>query len=103
LVTFQEQPGDSFDLVRSGLRLKDSVARQSLHPDHLAYRLIDAAIDAYFPLLENIGDLLDKLDDPEAIHAYTPRFFGAAHGATRVALAAKGGVAAARRDQLVAI
>ena len=82
LVTFQEQPGDSFDLVRSGLRLKDSVARQSLNPDHLAYRLIDAAIDAYFPLLENIGDDLDKLDDPEAI-AHTRRAFSELHTVRR--------------------
>src|SRR3954468_241096 len=66
LVTFQEQPGDCFELVRTGLRLKESTARQSGHPDYLAYRLIDAAVDAYFPLLENIGDPLDSLDDPEA-------------------------------------
>jgi magnesium transporter len=78
LLTFQEQPGDSFDLVRSSLRLKESVARQSVQPDHLAYRLIDAAIDAYFPLLENIGDDLDKLDDPEAI-THTRRAFSELH------------------------
>ena len=67
LVTFQELPGDCFDLVRSGLRLKDSVARQGVHPDYLAYRLIDAAIDAYFPVLEKIGDRLDELDDPVSV------------------------------------
>jgi magnesium transporter len=78
VVTFQEQPGDSFDLVRSGLRLKESAARQSLHPDYLAYRLIDAAVDAYFPLIENIGDHLDKLDDPESI-AHTRRAFSELH------------------------
>lgn len=78
LVTFQERPGDSFDLVRSGLRLKESAARQSGHPDYLAYRLIDAAVDAYFPLLENVGDHLDKLDDPEAI-AHTRVGFSELH------------------------
>ncbi len=67
LVTFQERPGDCFDLVRAGLRLKDSVARQGVHPDYLAYRLIDSSIDAYFPLLEKIGDHLDRLDDPDAV------------------------------------
>jgi magnesium transporter len=82
LVTFQEQPGDSFDLVRTGLRLKDGVARQSVHPDHLAYRLIDAAIDAYFPLLEEIGDDLDTLDDPEAI-THARRAFAELHGVRR--------------------
>jgi magnesium transporter len=66
LVTFQERPGDCFDLVRAGLRIKESAARQGVHPDYLAYRLIDAAIDAYFPVLEQIGDHLDELDDPVA-------------------------------------
>jgi magnesium transporter len=64
VVTFQERPGDNFDLVRAGLRLEKSVTRESVQPDYLAYRLIDAAIDAYFPVLESIGDHLDKLDDP---------------------------------------
>jgi len=67
LVTFQERPGDSFDLVRAGIRVRDSVTRQGVHPDYLAYRLIDASIDAYFPLLEAIGDHLDDLDDPSAV------------------------------------
>lgn len=64
VLTFQEQFRDSFDLIRAGLRLKESFARQGLHPDYLAYRLIDAAIDAYFPMLEAIGDHLDHLDEP---------------------------------------
>jgi magnesium transporter len=67
VVTFQERPGDSFDLIRAGIRLRDSIARQGVQPDYLAYRLIDAAIDAYFPVLEMIGDRLDDLDDPKAI------------------------------------
>ena len=67
LVTFQERPGDSFDLIRTGIRLKDSAARHGVQPDYLAYRLIDAAIDAYYPVLESLGDHLDELDDPAAI------------------------------------
>lgn len=75
VVTFQERPGDSFELVRAGLRHPQSVTRQSVRPDYLAYRLIDAAIDAYFPVLERIGDHLDDLDDPKDLrsthHAFT--------------------------------
>lgn len=78
LVTFQERPGDCFDLVRAGLRVRESVARQGVHPDYLAYRLIDAAIDAYFPVLENIGDHLDDLDDPTAVER-TEEAFGELH------------------------
>jgi magnesium transporter len=67
LVTFQEQPGDCFDPIRAGLRLPESGTRQRLRPDALAYRLLDASIDHYFPLLERLGDRLDQLDDPEAV------------------------------------
>ena len=78
LVTFQERPGDSFDLVRAGLRQESSVARQCVRPDFLAYRLIDAAVDAYFPVLERIGDHLDDLDDSEAM-AETHKAFSELH------------------------
>jgi magnesium transporter len=63
LVTFQERPGDCFDLIRAGLRYEQSASRQALRPGYLAYRLIDASIDAYFPVLEALGDHLDQLDD----------------------------------------
>jgi len=63
VVTFHERPGDCFELIRAGLRQAESVTRHSIQPDYLAYRLIDAAIDAYFPVLERIGDQLDRLDD----------------------------------------
>lgn len=63
VVTFQEGPGDCFDLVRSRLRQEHSIMRQETKADYLAYRLIDAVVDAYFPILENIGDRLDDLDE----------------------------------------
>jgi magnesium transporter len=44
----------------------------------LAYRLIDASIDAYFPALEAIGDHLDRLDDPDAI-GHTRESFAELH------------------------
>ncbi len=66
VVTFQERPGDNFDLVRAGLRHEHSVTRQGVRPDYLAYRLIDASIDAYFPVLEALGDRLDSLDERTA-------------------------------------
>lgn len=74
LLTFQERPGDCFDLIRAGIRLKDSAARQGVQPDYLAYRLIDASIDAYFPVLEAIGDHLDTLDDPVAVNKTNAAF-----------------------------
>ena len=54
-------------LLRSGSRRHAARAERDAagtsRPDYLAYRLIDAAIDAYFPVLEKIGDQLDELDD----------------------------------------
>jgi len=63
VVTFQEGPGDCFGLVRNRLRHDQSVMRQETQADYLAYRLIDAVVDAYFPILEGVGDRLDELDD----------------------------------------
>jgi magnesium transporter len=63
LVTFQERPGDCFDMIRAGIRTDHSSMRQGVRPDFLAYRLIDASIDAYFPVVEKVGDRLDDLDD----------------------------------------
>jgi magnesium transporter len=68
LVTFQERPGDCFDIIRAGIRQERSAARQDVHPDYLAYRLIDASIDAYFPIIEKIGDHLDRLDEPDTVN-----------------------------------
>jgi magnesium transporter len=82
LLTFQERPGDNFDLVRAGLRHEQSTTRHSARPDYLAYRLIDASIDAYFPVFEAIGDHLDALDDPED-NKSTHSAFAELHGVRR--------------------
>jgi magnesium transporter len=63
VVTFQEGPSDCFDLVRNRIRHDQSVVRDQATADYLAYRLLDAVVDAYFPIMENIGDRLDDLDD----------------------------------------
>jgi magnesium transporter len=63
VVTFQERAGDCFEHVRARLRHEFGEIRQELKADYLAYRLIDAVVDAYFPIMEHIGDRLDGLDD----------------------------------------
>jgi magnesium transporter len=68
------------------LRQEQSTARQGMKPDHLAYRLIDAAIDAYFPVLETIGEHIDKLDDPDAVK-HTRTAFADLHVVRRELLA----------------
>lgn len=61
LITFQERPGDCFDAVRQRIRNSKGRIRQS-GPDYLAYALIDAVLDAYFPLLEQYSDSVENLE-----------------------------------------
>ncbi len=70
VVTFQERPGDCFEPVRRRMQTTNGNIRQR-GPDYLAYALIDAAIDAFFPLLEMYGERVEELetevvDRPEA-------------------------------------
>lgn len=62
VLTFQERPGDCFDPVRDRLRRHRGRIRQS-GSDYLAYALIDAVVDAYFPVLEDYGERLEELED----------------------------------------
>lgn len=62
VITFGEKPGDVFGPLRRRIRegrpgLVDGGA------DYLAYALIDAIVDAYFPLLEDYGEFLEDLED----------------------------------------
>lgn len=67
LITFQERPGDVLDPVRDRIRNARGKLRQE-GPDALAYAILDAVIDAYFPLLENYGERLDNLEDAATLH-----------------------------------
>ncbi len=62
VVTFQEREGDSFEPVRERLRKSAGLLRQS-GPDMLAYALIDAVIDRFFPALEKLGEESDGLEE----------------------------------------
>lgn len=61
VLSFQEHSGDCFDPIRERLRSKDSRFRR-LGPDYLAYTLLDATVDSYFPIVECIGDHLEELE-----------------------------------------
>ncbi|NIR42793.1 MAG: magnesium/cobalt transporter CorA [Gemmatimonadetes bacterium] len=60
VVTFQERRGDPFEPVRRRIRERRT---RLLNADYLAYALIDAIIDSYFPLLERFAEQLDRLED----------------------------------------
>lgn len=61
VLSFQEFPADVFEPIRN--RLRSGRARiRGAGVDYLAYALVDAIVDNYFIILENIGDRLEKLE-----------------------------------------
>jgi magnesium transporter len=62
VLTFQEEQGDPYDPVRE--RIRGSVGHiRGAGTDALAYAILDATIDYYFPILEKLGDRLDELEE----------------------------------------
>lgn len=72
VITFQETPEDVFDMVRN--RIRKTIPRvRFMHADYLAYALLDAVVDNYFIVLEQLGEDIENLDDavsfnPEQVH-----------------------------------
>lgn len=66
VLSLQDKPGgDSLDPVRERLR-KGQCQIRSAGADYLAYALIDAAVDGYFPVLEQYAERLETLDEQVA-------------------------------------
>jgi magnesium transporter len=62
VISFQEQEGDVFDSVRE--RLKKTVPRvRFLGADYLAYSLMDAVVDGYFYILEQMGERIESTEE----------------------------------------
>jgi len=61
VVTFQEHPGDVFGEVRTRLRAGHPRIRGA-GADYLAYSVLDAIIDNYFPVAEEFVDELEALE-----------------------------------------
>jgi len=63
VVTFQERPGwDCLEPVRERIRKQATRMRDS-GSGYLAYAILDAVIDHYFPVLEAYGERLESLED----------------------------------------
>lgn len=78
VVTFQERVGDVFDPIRKRLKQKDAPLRKNAQIDYLAYRIIDAVIDSFFPLMEDLGSRLDDIDAEVTSHP-SPAIIGDIH------------------------
>ena len=62
VLTFQDLPGDCLDPVRERIRKSGGRIRRE-NADYVAYAIIDAVVDSYFPVLERLADRLDALED----------------------------------------
>ena len=70
VITFQEKPGDVFDVIRDRIRSgKNRISREGA--DYLAYSLIDVIVDNYFVVLEKIGEEIENLEDELLVNATT--------------------------------
>ncbi|HSP44089.1 MAG TPA: magnesium/cobalt transporter CorA [Luteolibacter sp.] len=63
LITIQEEGEyDVFEPVRQRLRAGRGMIRRS-GADYLAYALLDSIVDHYFPVLDDIGEAVEDLED----------------------------------------
>ena len=62
VVTFQQQSDTQFDPVRQRIRAGQNHL-STAGAGYLAYALLDCLIDGYFPIVEELGDRLEALED----------------------------------------
>jgi magnesium transporter len=84
VITVDERAGDCFEPLRERIRAGGRVC--TLGADHLAYRIVDAVVDAFFPLLEAEGETLEEIEEGlrnpkaalplQALHATKRRLLG---------------------------
>jgi magnesium transporter len=63
VITFGERPGDPFDPVRKRIEVNGGNRLRARKADYLAYALIDAVVDSYFPRVEATGAAIDQIED----------------------------------------
>lgn len=68
VLTFQTVPGDCLEPVRR--RIRESIGRiRTADASYLAYAILDAVIDGHFPVLEELGERLERLEDDIVLNA----------------------------------
>lgn len=68
VVTFQQREGDPFDPVRKRIVASMPNRLRSRGADYLAYALIDAIVDSFFPLIESASTRTDEIEDAMLRH-----------------------------------
>jgi magnesium transporter len=67
VVSFQERPGLCLDPIRQRI-LQDQGRVRQAGPDYLAYAILDAIVDSYFPVLDQYVERLETLDAQVSNH-----------------------------------
>jgi magnesium transporter len=62
VVTFQERPGDVFGSVRNRVRHRGTGRIRNMGADYLAYALMDALVDSWFPVIDQCALRLEELE-----------------------------------------
>jgi len=70
VLSFQERQGDVFQGVRERLRSNKGRIRK-MGSDYLAYALLDAVVDSYFVILEQIGEQIEQLEEELVLQSNT--------------------------------
>ena len=82
LLTIQEEPEhDCFDPVRTRIRSDKGTIRER-GADYLAYAIVDAIIDGFFPVLEDYGERIEDLEN-EVVSKPTPQTLEKIHQVRR--------------------
>jgi magnesium transporter len=61
IFSFQEFKGDVFDGIRDRIAFAKGNIRK-MGPDYLMYALLDAIVDSYFTILEQVGDYSEEIE-----------------------------------------
>ncbi len=94
VLTVQEKYGDILDPVRERLRQGKGPMRKS-GPDYLAYAIIDAIIDGYYPIIDGLSEELESMEQV-VIDNPVPRTLGQVNRIKRDLLDLRRGVAPQR-------
>ncbi|MCX6647274.1 MAG: magnesium/cobalt transporter CorA [bacterium] len=81
VVTFLDSGGEELEPVRERIRTKSGKIRQ-LGADFIAYSIVDAAIDSFYPVFEDLGEDLEDIET-EIIEHPGPRNISHLHNVKR--------------------
>jgi len=90
VLTFQETYGDCLDSIRERIRAGTGLVRSS-GADYLAYSILDAITDQYFPVTEAMGERIEALED-EVVDKPAPAMLQKIYDLKRELLAVRRGI-----------